>query len=59
MVAMTTLLPSPESAVDQTRILKAFCALMSGENQDAALEVLAEAAREGKILAAVQTIAKG
>lgn len=56
---MLTTLPPAESAVDQTRILKAFCALMSGDNTDAALDVLAEAAREGRILAAVQTIAQG
>jgi len=64
---MTTLLPPSacgsltdnSAVVDQTRILKAFCALMSGENHDAALDVLAEAAREGEILAAVRTIAEG
>jgi hypothetical protein len=59
MLTTLTAQPDVQSAVDQTKILKAFCALMSGDNTDAALEVLAEAARDGRILSAVQTIAQG
>lgn len=59
---MTSVLPVPAASADSNEILRAFVALLNGENQpvdaEKALEILAEAARDGAMQSTVRLIAR-